>query len=229
MVNSSLVTGDAVSQAGHIPAWTPCSAHPVIFDCQECEIGWSPCKLRLDDSLRHWRSAQYNRYSGALSPDEERDNAIESAVSRLLRSHGVSINATLSLEYLSSETLDGITAIEMGTLLRKSTELVESSPNMFKLKDMPRDEHAEGSFRPLPISSGTQLQALLEGSPTLGASIRTRLFKELGGLTLLASFETRQNAREALDETSIVAWKRCCLGGDGQSELSTIGLSAQKP
>ena len=35
----------------------------------------------------------------------------------------------------------------------------------------------------------------------LGATRQTRLFKEYGGLNLLASFETRQTARTALDET----------------------------
>ena len=72
---------------------------------------------------------------------------------------------------------------------------------MFKLKDKLLEDCGGTSFRPLPVSSGSQLEALIEDSPTLGASRQTRLFKEYGGLNLLASFETRQTARTALDET----------------------------
>ena len=201
MVISSLASGETVSQAGRIPAWTPCSADPVFFDCQDCEIGWSPCRLRLDDSLRHWRAAQYSRHSGPLSANEERDNKIESEITRLLRSHGVSVNASLLLEYISGETLNGITAMELENLLRKSPRFVESSPRMFKLKDVLQDECSGASFRPLPVSSGTQLEWLIENSPTLGVPTQTRLFKEFGGLNLLASFETGKTARTALDET----------------------------
>ena len=51
------------------------------------------------------------------------------------------------------------------------------------------------------MSSGTQLEWLIENSPTLGVPTQTRLFKEFGGLNLLASFETGKTARTALDET----------------------------
>ena len=56
----------------------------MVFDCQDCEIGWNPCRLRLDDSLRHWRAAQYSRHSWLLSANEERDNEIESEIVRFL-------------------------------------------------------------------------------------------------------------------------------------------------
>ena len=201
MVFASFASGETVDQAGRIPAWTPCSTDPVFFDCQECEIGWSPCRLRLDDSLRHWRAAQYSRHSGALSVNEERDNRIESEITLLLRSHGVSVNASLLLEYVPEETLASITAIELENVLRKSPRFVESSPRMFKLKDGLQEGCSEASFGPLPISSGTQLESLIENSPTLGVPTQTRLFKELGGFNLLASFETGQTARTSLDET----------------------------
>ena len=200
MVFASFASGETVDQTARIPAWTPCSTDPVFFDCQECEIGWSPCRLRLDDSLRHWRAAQYSRHSGPLSAHEERDNKIENEITRLLRSHGVSVNVSVLLEYVPEETLGGITAIELENLLRKSPRLVESSPRMFKLKDVLQAECIRASFGPLPISSGTQLESLIENSPTLGVTNQTRLFKELGGLNLLASFETGQTARTALDE-----------------------------
>lgn len=201
MVISSLASGETVSQAGRIPAWTPCSADPVFFDCQDCEIGLSPCRLRQDDSLRHWRAAQYSRHSGPLSAKEERDNEIEGEIIRLLRSHGVSVNVSLLLEYVPRETLSDITGTELENLVRKSPKFVESSPRMFKLKDKLQEDCGGASFRPLPVSSGSQLYALIENSPTLGTSRQTRLFKEYGGLNLLASFETRQTARTALDET----------------------------
>ena len=201
MVISSLASGETVGQSGRIPAWTPCSADPVFFNCQECEIGSDPCRLRQDDSLRHWRAAQYGRHSGPLSANEERDNEIESKIIRLLHSHGVSINVSLLLEYLPRETLGSITTIELENLLRKSPKFVESSPRMFRLSDWPQEEGVGASFLPLPVSSGTQLETLIENSPTLGAPTQTRLFKEYGGLNLLASFETRQAARTALDET----------------------------
>ena len=200
MVLASFASGDTVDQAARIPTWTPCSTDPVSFDCQDCEIGWSPCKLRLDDSLRHWRAAQYNRRSGLLSAYEERDIEIESEIVRLLLSHGVSVNVSLLLEYVPRETLDGITAIELENLLRKSPKFVESSPRMFKLKDSLQEEGGVASFRPLPISSGTQLESLIENSPTLGVPRQTRLFKEFSGLNLLASFDARQTVRIALDE-----------------------------
>ena len=114
--------------------------------------------------------------------------------------HGVSVNVNLLLEYVPRETLGGITAIELGNLLRKSPKVVESSPRMFKVKDSFREECSGASFGPLPISSGTQLESLIENSPTLGAPRQTRLFKEFGGLNLLASFDKRQTARIALDE-----------------------------
>ena len=202
MVLSSLASDDSIESVARIPAWTPCSADPVFFNCQECEIGWGPCRLRLDESLRHWRAAQYSRHSGGtLSENEERDNEIEAEVIRLLRSHGVSINGSLLLKYLPRKTLADITGQELENLLRKSPNFVESSPRMFKLADMSQDEVAGASFRPLPISSGTQLESLLENSPALGSPTQTRLFKEYGGLKLLASFEARQSARTALDET----------------------------
>ena len=201
MVISSLASEETVSQAARIPAWTPCSADPVFFDCQDCEIGWSPCSLRLDDSLRHWRAAQYSRHSGPLSAKEERDNEIEGEIIRLLRSHGVSVNVSLLLEYVPRETLSDITGTELENLVRKSPNFVESSPRMFKLKDKLLEDCGGASFKPFPVSSGSQLEALIENSPTLGASRQTRLFKEYGGLNLLASFETRQTARTALDET----------------------------
>ena len=201
MVFASFASSETVDQAGRIPAWTPCSTDPISFDCQECEIGWSQCKLRLDDSLRHWRAAQYSRHSGFLSADEERDNEIEDKITHLLRSHGVSVSAGILLGYIPRETLDGITATELENLLRKSPRFVESSPRMFKLKDVLLEECIDPSFGPLPISSGTQLESLIENSPTLGVPTQTRLFKEFGGLNLLASFETGQTARDALDQT----------------------------
>ena len=199
MVLASFASGDTVDQAARIPTWTPCSTDPVSFDCQDCEIGWSPCSLRLDDSLRHWRAAQYSRRSGLLSVNEERDNEIESEIVHLLFSHGVSVNVTLLLEYVPRETLDGITTIDLENLLRKSPKFVESSPRMFKLEDSLQDDGRVASFRPLPISSGTQLESLIENSPTLGGHRQTRLFKEFSGLNLLASFDTKQTARIALD------------------------------
>ena len=177
MVLSSLASDDSIESVVRIPAWTPCSADPVFFNCQECEIGWGPCRLRLDESLRHWRAAQYSRHSGGtLSENEERDNEIEAEVIRLLRSHGVSINGSLLLKYLPRKTLADITGQELENLLRKSPNFVESSPRMFKLADMSQDEVAGASFRPLPISSGTQLESLLENSPALGSPTQTRLF-----------------------------------------------------
>ena len=200
MVLASFASGDTVDQATRIPAWTPCSTDPVSFDCQDCEIGWSPCRLRLDDSLRHWRAAQYNRYSGLLSANEERDNEIEIEIVRLLLSHGVSVNVSLLLDYVPTETLDGITATELENLLKRSPKFVESSPRMFKLKDSLQDEGYVASFGPLPISSGTQLESLIKNSPTLGGPKQTRLFKQLCGLNLLVSFDSRQTARIVLDE-----------------------------
>ena len=201
MVSASFTSRETADQTGRIPAWTPCSSDPVSFDCEDCEIGWSPCKLRLDDSLRHWRAAQYSRHSGFLSVNEERDNEIEGKISHLLRSHGVSVNVGVLLGYIPSETLSGITATELENLLRRSPKFVESSPRMFKLKDVLPEECNDPSFAPLPISSGTQLQSLIEDSPTLGVPTQTRLFKEFDGLNLLASFETGQAARTALDQT----------------------------
>ena len=201
MVLRSLASGDTVDQAARIPTWTPCSTDPVSFDCQECEIGWSHCKLRLDDSLRHWRASQYSRHSGLLSADEERDNDIESEIVRLLFSHGVSVNGSLLFEYVSKKVLAGITVTDLENLLRKSPNFVESSPRMFKLKDSLQEEGGIASFKPLPVSSGTQLESLIEDSPTLGVARQTRLFKEFGGLSLLASFDTRHTAMIVLDET----------------------------
>ena len=202
MVLASFASGETVNQAARIPTWTPCSTDPVAFDCRDCEIGWSPCRLRLDDSLRHWRAAQYSRHSGLLSANEERDSEIEKEVVRLLLSHGVSVNASLLSKYVSRETLMGITATEMENLLRKSPKVAESSPRMFKLRDSLQDEGSVASFKPLPVSSGTQLESLIENSPTLGVPKQTGLFKEFGGLKLLASFDTRQAARTALDQTA---------------------------
>ena len=201
MVNSSLALGDTVSQLGRIPAWTPCIADPVFFDCQGCEIGWSPCRLRLDDSLRHFRAAQYSRHSGTLSANEERDNSIEREVAQLLRSHGVSINVGLLLKYLTRRTLAGIAVTDLENLLRKSHKFLESSPRMFKLADLPQAEALRTTFQPLPASTGTQLEALIEASPTLGTANQVRLFKEYVGLKLLASLETRQAAQATLDQT----------------------------
>ena len=199
MVLASFASGDTVDQAARIPTWTPCSTDPVAFNCQDCEIGWSPCRLRLDDSLRHLRAAQHSRHSGLLSANEERDNKIESEIVRFLLSHGVSVNVSLLLKYLPKETLEGITSIELENLLRKSPKFVESSPRMFKLKNSLLEEGDVESFRPLPLSAGTQLESLIENSPTLGGHRQTRLFKEFSGLNLLASFDTRQTARIALD------------------------------
>ena len=200
MVFASLASGETSDQAERIPTWTPCIADPVSFDCHDCEIGWRPCKLRADDGLRHWRAAQYSRHSGLLSANEERDNEIESAVVRLLLSHGVSVSSRLLLEYLPRETLAGITAIELENLLRKSPRFVESSPRMFKLSQFPGDGNGAPSFKPLPMSSGSHLAWLVESYPTLGVSKQTRLLKEFGGLSLLASFDTSQAARTALDQ-----------------------------
>ena len=195
-----LVPTETTDRFERIPSWTPCSVDPVTFDCQECEIGWAPCRLRLDDSLRHWRAARYNRYGGLLSSAEERDNEIEWEVAQLLHSHGVSVNASLLLEYIPSETLGSVTETELEQLLRKSPMFEESSPRMFRLRGPLSARRTVTSFRPLPISSGTQLELLIGNSPTLGVSRQTRLFKELGGLNQLASFDTRQAARVALDE-----------------------------
>ena len=200
MVFASLASGESSDQAGRIPTWTPCTVDPVSFDCQDCEIGWRPCRLRPDDSLRHWRAAQYSRHSGLLSANEERDNEIECAVVRLLLSHGVSVSSSLLFEYLPRETLAGITAIELENLLRKSPRFVESSPRMFQLSQFLGDGSGAPSFKPLPVSSGSQLAWLIERSPTLGGPKQTRLLKEFGGLSLLASFDTSQAARTALDQ-----------------------------
>ena len=200
MVLASFASGETVNQAARIPTWTPCSTDPVFFDCQDCEVGWSPCRLRLDDSLRHWRAAQYSRYTGRLSANEERDNEIEREIVRLLLAHGVSVNVSLLFEYVPRHILGGITAIELGNLLRKSPRFEESSPRMFKLEDSLEEQGSIASFEPLPISSGTKLEALIENCPTLGGPRQTRLFKEFGGLNLLASFDTRLTARIALDE-----------------------------
>lgn len=200
MVLASAASGDTVNQTARIPTWTPCSTDPVAFNCQDCEIGWNPCRLRIDDSLRHWRAAQHSRYSGLLSANDERDNNIESEIVRFLLSHGVSVNVSLLLKYVPREILEGITSIELETLLRKSPKFVESSPRMFKLKASLLEEGGVASFRPLPLSSGTQLESLMENSPTLGGSRQTSLFKEFSGLNLLASFDTRRAARTALDK-----------------------------
>ncbi len=201
MVFASFASSETVDQTGRIPAWSPCSSDPVSFDCQDCEIGWSPCKLRLDDSLRHVRAAHYSRHSGFLSVNEERDNEIEGKITQLLRSHGVSVNVGVLLGYIPRETLGDITATELENILRRSSKFVESSPRMFKLKDILPEECSEPSFGPLPISSGTQLESLIENSPSLGVPTQTRLFKEFSGLNLLASFETVQTARATLDQT----------------------------
>ena len=193
-------SSDEFSRAARVPSWTPCSTDPEFFDCRDCEIGWSPCRLRLDESLRHWRAARYSRRSGPLSENDERDNAIESEIIRLLLSHGISVNADLLLEYVPRGILDGITEDELENLLRKSPKFLESSPRMFKLKGSIGEESSIGSFLPLPITSGTQLASLIDDSPTLGAPRQTQLFKKFGGLNLLSSFETKQNARVTLDK-----------------------------
>ena len=155
--------------------------------------------MRKDESLRHWRSARFNRYKGTLSLTEERDNQIESEVVRFLYRHGLPVNAELLLEHLPQRTLGDIAPAELEILLGKSKNLVESSPKMFKLADLVNDRF-ETSFDPLPISSGTQLESLIHASSTLGRHTQTRLFKEYAGFKLMASFETWQDARIGLDE-----------------------------
>ena len=200
MVIFSLASNKTQDPLNRIPAWTPCSADPVFFDCRECEIGWRPCRLRVDDSLRHWRAAQYSRRSGPLSANEERDNSIEKEVTQLLRSHGVSINVGLLFQYLSRRTLAGIEVTDLENLLLKSHKFLESSPRMFKLADLPQAEALKTTFQPLPVSTGTQLEAFFEASTTLGAATQIRLFREYVGLKLLASLETRHTAQAALDQ-----------------------------
>ena len=176
------------------PVWSPCLSDPEVFDCNQCEIGWNPCKLRTDDSLRHWRAAWYNHRAGMLSIEEERDNAIESEIVEFLGTHGISVNSDLLFEYLPQTSLKNITNAELGELLRKSSLLVESSPRMYKLRTGLDWEDKE-KFKSLPISSGTQLACLIDHFPALDLSAQTQMFKEYSGLKLLVSASTWEKAR----------------------------------
>ena len=131
-----------------------------------------------------------------LSANEERDNEIETEIVRLLLSHGVSVNVSLLLEYVPRETLDGITAIELENLLRKSPKFVESSPRMFKLKDSLQEEGSVASFGPLPISSGTQLESLIENSPTLGRTQANSLVQRVWWTQLIGIIRYKANCKD---------------------------------
>ena len=190
---------DGSSTSRQRPAWTPCLRDPVLFDCGECEIGWDPCRLREDDTLRHWQAAWHNRHAGALSAEEERDNEIEKEIVQFLRSHGVAVSADLLFDYLPPACLGSITRVELGNLLKKSPNLVESSPGMFSLSVGIEGEEEE-PFRPLPVSSGTELASLVEHFPSLDLPKQTELFKEYSGLRLMASFSTWREAKSVIEE-----------------------------
>ena len=186
-----------------LPDWTPCSEDPEDFDCEECEVGWTACKLKLDDSLRHSRAIQKARFKSPVrfSRNEERDLRIESETVKLLQSHGVAVNGRILLEYLPKKVLDGVTAGELDNLLHVSKKFADSSPGMFKLAANQCSDDHNGSVRQLPVSSGTELQFLLDASPPLSAGVQSILFKRYRGLKTLSSFETRQQASISLDKT----------------------------
>lgn len=203
MVPIGFEVDDAVGPVIRLPDWTPCSEDPEDFDCEECEIGWTNCRLRLDESLRHSRAVQKARFKSPIrfSRNEERDLRIESETVEFLQSHGIAVNGKILLEYLPKGVLGGITAGELDDLLHASGKFVESSPGMFKLAADPYGGDQSGFVRHLPISSGTELQLLLEASPPLSANAQLILFKHYRGLRTLSSFDTRQQANISLDST----------------------------
>ena len=168
-----------------LPTWTPCRYHPEQFDCGECDIGWDPCRLRTDESLRHEYASTAWRRAGLLTSVPEHDHSMEKRVVSFMEEHGVGLPPVLLHDYLQKDLPGKTTVDDLESLVKRSSRFHESSPGIFTLSS---DSGQHISDIPLlPVSSGIQLEQMLHASAPLSRDEQTVLFKQLAGIQYVLS------------------------------------------
>ncbi len=185
-----------------IPSWTPCKVDPVSFDCSECEIGWSSCRLKTDDSLRHYFASLSRRRNGVSPTSYGFEVWVEELVASFLETHGLSVTAQILLEYLAPEIPPDVSEAKLRHILMQSSRFVETSPGMFNLA--PGRIRSGSELPGLTPSSGTLLEDLLSRANLLARDEQLVKFKRLAGYRFFITHHprTREIAAKTIRELS---------------------------
>ena len=185
-----------------VPSWTPCKVDPENFNCDECEIGEYPCRLRLDSTLRQYLAARARRNQSILPSVDGKEAAIERQLFTFLQFHGVSITPSLVLLYLDTELTRDVSEVEIHSILKRSTLFVETSPGVFGIAT--RRDPVESALGALVPSTGSLLEDLLHKSVPLQRDQQSFLFKKLAGLKFVIAHQKRtaEVALALVDELS---------------------------
>ena len=195
-----------------VPSWTPCKFEPEIFDCRNCEIGWSNCRLKSDHPLRHERSTRARRSADLLSLYEEYDGIVESQIARFLERHGMGVSSSVLYEYIHPGLPSYLSEQDVLSVLKKSRRFKEASPGVFTLTTDTCDSLDD--FHPLPVSTGVQLELLLRESQTLSRNEQLALFKRLAGARYLIAVSVKGMNTDDISETvgHMSGWARIHRG-----------------
>ena len=195
-----------------IPHWTPCKYDPDSFDCSDCEIGWSSCRLKTDESLRAFRASRARRFAAISILASAEAYELEGLVVNFLKGHGLSITSALLHQYIGPELPARTSEADIQGVLEASVHIRETSPGMFKLAEIPREKWEDIS--PLPVSSGCATENLVHEAIPFNQKEQTVRFKRLAGLRLLLSERDYLGLGTWLDSTieELSSWASLELG-----------------
>ena len=180
--------------------WNPCIADPVRFDCRDCTIGPdADCKYRSDETLRHERAARLGGRDGLLDEAEERATRAMGAVRAALVQQRMALPASALIDLLPQQLASAIQAEHVEAILRRTPDIRETSPGMFKWQG-----GGIGSVSPgisADLSTGAAIARLLKEHQPQPPEVRRANLKRLEGLRRLRGFARADAAREAITAT----------------------------
>lgn len=116
------------------PTDAPCRFDPDRFDCSRCEIAWTDCRFRLDESLR-LASAIRKRVRAArilgFRPD---DRQVEETARKLCALSPMPITPAYVANHLAPTPSPAMEPLQIAKVLRSSRHFRETSPGVFRLR-----------------------------------------------------------------------------------------------
>ena len=176
---------------------TPCIGDPIKFDCRDCSVGPdAPCKYRTDETLRHERAERISSSGGHGESEVPSTIRATLAAKEVLKQQRMALPVTAILGLLPNELAISVEPKKLESLLRRASDVHESSPRMFKWQGNGTPPVTRRITEDL--SSGASIARMVASYPPFPSKIRRAKFKRLSALRHLREFDRLDEAREAI-------------------------------
>lgn len=185
--------------------WTPCASDPFEFDCADCDIGWTDCRMRSDPDLRIFRAFQQqtelvNELREVETTGSPAPLLVE--IDHTLRRQGAPTPIVVLSAILSRSPNIPVSVSAIMGIIRGSDRIEVSTTGMAWFKSERSVEAKEPEprwYRDGHVHGGAIAQQVGRSSK-VDRSGQHLKFKKLTALRYLSEFDSPAKARRAIEQ-----------------------------